>query len=280
MRRTVLALAVTTVALTGGWSSSLEVTGEVAGVRGTGKVRVYVPEGARAGQRFPLVLALHGWGHSAEEFIRKSPQLEALAQQHQVVLAVPDLGTSVYETRFYPQTRGAWTTAPGTPWVLEVVLPWLRAHFPVHGDRAHTAVLGYSTGGRGAVLLAESSKAFVFAGSASGTFSFALLSPSEGEAKIHAAVYGLRANFPERWDIDDCVNPARVEGLRDTRLYIAHGAEDRSVRPDQLEALRTALRGSAVQAQWVLMPGAGHTWEFWNAQWPPMFAALAKALAP
>jgi S-formylglutathione hydrolase FrmB len=280
VRRKVLALAVTTMALAGGWSSSLEVTGAVAGVRGVGTVRVYVPEGARAGQRFPLVLALHGWGHSPQEFIRNSPQLEALAQQHQVVVAVPDLGKSVYETRFYPQTRGAWTTAPGTPWVLEVVLPWLRAHLPVHGDRAHTAVLGYSTGGRGAVLLAECSKEFAFAGSASGTFSFALLSSAEGEAKIHAAFYGPRASFPERWALDDCVSPARLAGLEGTRLYIAHGAEDHSVRPDQLEALRAALRGSTVQAQWVLVPGAGHTWEFWNAQWPPMFAALVKALAP
>lgn len=273
-----LSWAVVTVVLAG-WSGSLEVAGEVAGVRGVGKVRVYVPEGARAGQRFPLVLVLHGWGHSPEELIRRSPQLEALAQRHQVVLALPDLGKSVYETRLYPGRR-AWSATPGTPWVLEVVLPWVRARFPVSGDRAHTAVVGYSTGGRGAVLLAERSKEFAFAGSASGTFSFAALRPEEGESKIHEAVYGPRTEFPARWAEDDCVAPARVAGLGDTRLYLAHGEEDRSVRPDQLEALRQALGPAAAQAQWVRVPGAGHTWDFWNAQWPPMFAALAEALGP
>lgn len=261
------------------WSEPIEVSGAIDGKPGKGSLLVYLPAGYSKQKKSPLVIALHGWDHSAELFKSKS-DLGALADKYGFVVAVPNMGKTIYETRFYPQTKGAWTTAPGTRWVGEVILPYLRAHFAVFDDRAHTAVIGYSTGGRGAVLLAEAYPQFAFAGSLSGTYELMTLNPTEGEYKIHAIVYGSRDAFKERWQLDNCVAPERLKKLSGTALFIAHGAKDASVNPDQLALLRQALKGSAIEVEYVVAPEAGHDWNFWNSQWGRVFERMAKALGP
>lgn len=263
-----------------GWSEPLEVEGTVDGVTASTKLLVYLPRGYAAApdRRFPLVVALHGWKHTPQMY-RDKGNLAELADRYGVVLAVPAMGTTVYETRFYPKSRRKWGKIPGTRFVAEVVVPWVRAHYRVAEERAHTAVIGYSTGGRGAVLLAEAyPELFAFAGSLSGTFDLMRLDPKDGEYKIHAVIYGRRSKHRERWERDNCVAPERVAGLRDTVIYAAHGADDTVVHPDQLDALRAAM-GEGAKATFTRVPGYGHTWAFWNSQSEPLFAALGRALA-
>jgi len=128
-------------------------------------------------------------------------------------------------------------------------------------------------------LLAEAYPEFAFAGSASGTFDLMRLAPKEGEYKIHAVVYGPRDKFKDRWELDNCTSPARLAKLTGTQLFIAHSSQDKSVPPDQLDALRDALKGNtAIKAEFVMAPDGGHTWEYWNGQWGAMFGAMASAL--
>jgi enterochelin esterase-like enzyme len=261
-----------------GWSAPIEVTGEIDGKPGTGKLLVYLPADYSPKRQYPLVIALHGWDHSPELWKTKG-DLGPFAEQHAFVLAVPDMGKTIYETAFYPQSKGKWTVAPGTRWVGEVILPYMRKNYAVYSDRAHTSVIGYSTGGRGAVLLAEAYPEFGFAGALSGTYELMTLKPTEGEYKIHAVVYGPRDQFKERWEKDNIVSPARLAKLEGTRLFIAHGGKDRGVNPDQLESLRAALEGSAIHAEFVVVPDAGHDWKFWNSQWSRVFQ-LADAPVP
>lgn len=277
----------------GRWTAPVKVSGKIDDKAMTGTMLVYLPRGypadapARAAgkapgdapaKQFPLVLALHGWNHSPEQF-RDKGQLARWADQYGVVLAVPTMSTTIYETALYPESKRAWAALPGTRWVGEVILPYVRGHYAVHTDRAHTAVIGYSTGGRGAVLLAEAYPELAFAGSSSGTFDLMRLEPKDGEYKIHAVVYGPRDKFRERWELDNCVAPARLAKLAGTQLFIAHSAKDKSVPPDQLDALRDAVKGNAaIKAEFVMSPEGGHTWDYWNSQWGAMFAALAQAL--
>lgn len=273
----------TPAALHDGWNDAVQVTGTIDGVTATHGLLMYLPKGYAATKhtvKRPLILALHGWNHSAEMF-RDKGELGPLADQYGVVLAVPDMGKTVYETAFYKETRPAkaWSKVPGARWVGEVILPYVRANYAVMTDRPHTAAIGYSTGGRGALLLAEAYREFAFAGSTSGTYDLMKLLPKEGEYRIHAVVYGERDAFPERWALDNIITPARLEHLAGVRLYISHGTKDRSVNPDQVDALRDALKGSAVVADYALVAGAKHEWEFWTTQWAPMFAAAIEAFA-
>lgn len=239
-------------------------------------LHVYLPAGYPTAKKHPLVIALPGWNHSPELWRQKS-DLGPLADRHGCVIAMPAMGKSVYETKFYPQTKSPPTPRPGTLWVGEVVLPHVRAQYAVNAARTHTAIIGYSTGGRGAVLLAEAYPLFSFAGSVSGTFDLMRLAAGDGEYKIHAAIYGPRDEFPERWQLDNCISPARLGALTGTRLYVAHGGKDDVVKPDQLTALEEALKGRDVKADFVRVPGAGHDWKLWSSQWAPMFAAAAAA---
>ncbi len=287
----------------GRWTAPVKVTGKIDGKTMAATMLVYLPRGYPSGKpakpdsatkpdpfaaakpgpvaaatKYPLVIALHGWNHSPE-MMRDKSQLARWADVYGVVLAVPTMRTTVYETALYPESKRTWGAVPGTRWVGEIILPYVRASYAVHADRAHTAVIGYSTGGRGAVLLAETYPEFAFAGSASGTFDLMRLAPADGEYKIHAVVYGPRDKFAARWELDNCTSPARLAQLAGTQLFIAHGAKDKSVRPDQLDALRDAVKGNAsVQAEFVVAPDGAHTWEYWNSQWGAMFAALGSAL--
>ena len=260
---------VLTMAL-GAWSEPIEVTGTIDGKAGNGKLLVYLPAGYAPEKQYPLVIALHGWDHSPELWKSKG-DLGPFADKYGLVIAVPEMGKTIYETAFYPESKGKWTTAPGTRWVGEVILPYLRKNFSVFKDRAHTGVIGYSTGGRGAVLLAEAYPQFAFAGALSGTYELMTLKPTEGEYKIHAVVYGPRDQFKERWEKDNIVSPARLEKLAGTRLFIAHGGKDRGVDPQQLESLRAALKGRAIAVEFVVVPDAGHDFKFWNSQWARVF---------
>jgi S-formylglutathione hydrolase FrmB len=277
----------------GSWARPVKVTGELDGKAQTAALLVYLPAGYAqaqaslqpdAAKRYPLVLALHGWNHTPELF-RDKGKLERWADLYGVVIAVPAMGKTVYETAFYPESKKAWGAIPGTRWVGEVILPYVRKSYAVYGDRAHTAVIGYSTGGRGAVLLAEAYPEFAFAGSASGTFDLMRLDPKDGEYKIHAVIYGPRDKFAERWERDNCVTPARLHQLDGTAIYAVHSGQDKVVKPDQLEALRKALderaatRKNAADAQIALQPeGGAHDWPYWVTQWEPMFKAMGAAL--
>ena len=271
----------------GRWTQ-VKVTGKIDDTSATAPMLVYLPKGypasgassatPDAGKKYPLVIALHGWKHSPEMF-RDKGELARWADTYGLVLAVPAMGTTIYETALYPQSQQTWGPVPGTRWVAEVILPYVRSHYAVLGDRAHTAVIGYSTGGRGAVLLAEAYPEFAFAGSASGTFDLMRLDPASGEYKIHAVVYGPRDKFKDRWELDNCTAPARLAKLAGTQLFIAHSQKDTSVPPDQLDALRDAIKGHAdIKAEFVMAPDGGHTWPYWNIQWVAMFHAMASAL--
>lgn len=239
-------------------------------------LHVYLPAASSAEAKLPLVVALPGWSHAPELWRQKS-DLAPFAEKHGCLVAIPAMGKSVYETKFYPETKSPWTAAPGTPFIGETVVPFMRAKYAVLADREHTALIGYSTGGRGAVLVAEAYAADIsFAGSVSGTYDLMRLPPADGEYKIHAAMYGSRDTFRERWELDNIITPARLEKLSGTRLFIAHGDKDPVVKPDQLDALRDALKGRDVAADFTVVPGAGHDWKLWSSQWAPMFEAAAR----
>lgn len=262
----------------GRWTDELELSGEIGGKPASGSLLVYLPAGYVEGtaKRWPLVVALHGWNHSPALF-RDKGDLARHADAHQVVIAVPKMVKSIYETDLHGSKKTG-LAMPGTPWVGEVVLPWLRQRFAVYGDRAHTAVIGYSTGGRGAVLLAAIYPEFAFAGSLSGTFDLFALQPKEGEYKIHAAVYGPRKKHADDWRADDIVT-RRLDNLVGTRLFVGHGAGDKSVNPNQLAALQKAIAGKPIVADFVLVPGAVHDWAYWTSQWDAVFAAMDKAFS-
>lgn len=263
----------------GRWLDPIEVRGDVDGEEHQGEVLVYLPVTYRTdgSERLPLVIALHGWDHSPALFARRA-ELAPLADRHGFVVAIPDTGRSIFETRLYPETRGKWRKVPGARWVGEVVLPELRKTLSVSAERRHTAIIGYSTGGRGALLVAARYPELAFAGSVSGTYDLMSLRRGTGEYRIHALIYGSRDRHPERWRRDNGIASEHLDALAGHHLYVAHGDEDRVVPLGQLAILKDALAGvPTASATFEVTPGGGHDWALWNAHWPPMFEAMSRA---
>jgi S-formylglutathione hydrolase FrmB len=259
----------------GRWLEPQVVTGRCGGsAEGRGRVAVYLPAGHTPARRWPLVIALHGWNHEAGRW--RSLGLGPLADRHGLVVVAPEMGTSVYERASYPESVQAWGPAPGACWIGEVVLPWARRTLAVDGSRARTAALGYSTGGRGALVVAGRYPELAFAGSLSGTYELAALDDEAGEYRIHERVFGPRRAFAERWSGEEI--PLDAPALAATRLWLAHGAEDQVVPAAQLTKVQARLRRSHPGLVARRVPGAGHGDAFWRAQLPPLVEALARAV--
>ena len=235
---------------------------------------VYLPAGYDGKRAAPFALLLHGWNHRPEDW-RDRTRVAAWAERVGAVLVVPDMGTTVYESAFYPETTRRWKNgAPGTRWIEEVVLPEARRRFSLANDPGRVAVVGYSTGARGAVVLAARRTGYGFVGALSGTYDLAALDPASGEARIHAVVFGPRERFAARWRGEGGDSRALAAGLQGVEVWLAHGAADAVVPSTQTAALREALEGLRLPATVAIVPGAKHDWAFWNAQLEPLLAAL------
>jgi pimeloyl-ACP methyl ester carboxylesterase len=243
---------------------------EEGALEGQGVVWLHTPPGL---EQAPILLGLPGWKFSSTTW-EEHADVGALAAEHGFRLALADMHISVYESAFYPETVadfrwcGPGCTLPGARWVGEVVAPWLRTQGAIAG------LFGLSTGGRGAVLLAQRYPGIApKACSMSGTFDLFALPPG-GEVQIHQVIYGPREQFPDRWRADDTVSqPETLAGLS---ALVIHGAADPAVPPAQSEALAAAMEAQGAEVRLVLVPGAGHDWGLWAGQLPSCFAFFAE----
>jgi hypothetical protein len=88
-------------------------------------------------------------------------------------------------------------------------------------------------------------------------------------------VFGERAKFVARWHAEDCAGEELVSRLREVGLFLAHGARDEVVRPDQLATMRSALeKAGHPRFEVVLDPTGGHDIGIQSKQLPAAFEAM------
>jgi S-formylglutathione hydrolase FrmB len=245
----------------------------------SGRMLVYLPEQYRQmpEKHFPLVVALHGWNQKPEEW-RENTRIALFADSCGLIVAFPDMGKTVYEYQYYPESVIKWNAVPGARWIGEAILPYCIKNYRTLDDVRHRAIIGVSTGGRGAVVVAEHFPQFSFCASLSGTYDLSLLAEPEGEYKIHAAVFGGRKDFPLRWTNENCVYPDLIRHLADVDIFVAHGADDKVVNPNQAQAFKDILAEMTINNQVIIVPGAGHSWQFWDTQLPLVFKQFETIL--
>ncbi len=253
-------------ALAQGWSS-LTVTRGPAGPGPDVPVAVYTPAHASGA----WVLLLHGWNQHARDWAERT-HVSTLAESQGWTLVAPDLGKSVYESRGYP---GMGSTVPGLGWTRDVLVPWTVTTLGCSDAPERRAVVGVSTGGRGAALLGEAGL-FGAVAAFSGTYDLAALAPSTGEYRIHAVVFGERAAHPETWRREDVTGRSPPT----TRWWLAHGGKDAYVPQAQTrtQAARLAAAGAPV-VTW-LDADAGHDWPIWDAWLGRVGAGLIPGTVP
>jgi S-formylglutathione hydrolase FrmB len=256
-----------------------------------GDLWLYVPKGCELEtlEGRPLVLALHGWDHSPKLFIEKSTLAEQ-ADRFGFVVAIPDTGRTIFETSLYGERLKKWGKFAGAPWIRDVILPYLRTHHHVGLEPRKTAVIGYSTGGRGACLLAALYGGFGYVGSVSGTYDLMTLDEKIGEYRIHEVVYGKRSDPKKvgRWQKDNVTTDANLEKLAALPLFLAHGKKDKAVPYAQMVDFAEALSKARAKVRDAGLGLGGdpvvktidgaHDWAVWNATWGPMFEGFDEAM--
>ncbi len=147
---------------------------------------------------------------------------EALKRNY--VLITPNFGNTIYQFRHYNETVFDVRKFPDLQWIVGSYIPDMQEMFGLLKPNQRNFVAGLSTGGRGAVLIANSMpEIFSGAASVSGYFNIAeyrnlsLFTDALGEYEIHK----------ERWENENFLCNMQQHSVP---LYIAHGQNDFAVK--------------------------------------------------
>jgi S-formylglutathione hydrolase FrmB len=221
----------------------------------------------------PCLLVLPGWNFTRTSWVENSKLVE-YANKYGYALILPEMGKTLYENSYYPETQLKWNQIPGGKFIKERFIPKIQKKHNLLKPGQHNTLLGLSTGGRGVALIAlENPDLFVAGASLSGDFS----QENTPKDRLMTAVYGSFNVFPERWQGKD--NPqARVSEWK-MPLYLAHGTVDNVVPESQSRLFYEALvkfHGKKILVEYRAVKGAEHNYKFWGGQLEDVFKFLDK----
>lgn len=178
------------------------------------------------------LLLLPGWNYAASKWCDSS-SVCATALGKGYSLVCPEMGRSIYASRYFPETRQDLRAYPTLTW-LDSALDILQLQYTLFSGR--NFVLGLSTGGRGVALICEKRPGFFNAAAAlSGDFN----QYSLPDDRLTTAVYGKFEKFSDRWKNLD--NPVSAIDSFKTPIYIGHGAMDKVVPHSQSQEFYDSL---------------------------------------
>jgi poly(hydroxyalkanoate) depolymerase family esterase len=198
----------------------LWVTGSFTNAAGTRAFQLYVPAGYVAGERRPMIVAIHGCTETAAEFAGLT-RIAKLADEERLLILMPSqsafANSSLCWNWFLPvnQKRGQ-----GEPSIIKGMIDWTRERYSV--DDARVYVIGVSSGAyMTSVMLACYSDVFAAGMVASGGM---YAGADDVYSGAYAALYGS-AKDPNATGVDayrcsGSVHPRAVPVL------VFHGSSD------------------------------------------------------
>lgn len=241
--------------------------------------QIYFPEGYISGSSPRTVIAFHGYNGNERHWERNSA-IEKYADTYGFAIVCPDMGRSIFATRYYPETTNKWSPKPGALFILEDLLPFLQRKLNLAWKGKSTGIMGLSTGGRGALMCATLQPE-MFGGAAGLSGDYDPLAMKNN--RLLTAVYGKYRDFPERWKNDDNII-VQAEKLKDTPVFLAHGKKDLVVPSEQSLLLAIRLKslhrqnGGGYELEFHEGKYRKHEWLFWNEQTPVMMAFFDRVL--
>ncbi len=214
------------------------------------------------------ILVLPGWSFARARWHRETSIVQH-AEQFGFRLVFPEMGVTIYESEYFPESWRKWGPVPGGKWIAEIFIPLMQEQYGLFLKGNRNYVMGLSTGGRGAVLCCiQNPKLFTAAASLSGDFNQHAM-PKD---RLMAAIYGPCEKFSDRWrEVDNPETVAREKKWR-TPLYIGHGKMDTVTPFNQSESFFRAVSESNPKLKLVFNAPEemGHDFTYWDAEVKPV----------
>jgi len=227
-------------------------------------LQLYFPKTYGASGTARTLIVLHGYRGKQSDW-NNNTRIGAWADQYSFVLVCPSMGTTLYESAYFPETINKWGPMPGGLFMSDVLVPYLRKKFSVATKAKFTGIFGNSTGGRGALLAAARNPEFFgAAGGVSGDYD----PVSMQQDRLLTSVYGPYRNFGERWQNTDNLMEMAVN-LNGIPVFLAHGSKDSVVEKEQAVLLGLKLnqlekKGGSYPKVNKLYPYKMHDWDCWR----------------
>lgn len=222
------------------------------------EVEIWVPFGPVRGD----LLVLPGWDFPRSHWC-DSTKLCASALEKGYRLIMPEMGKSVYSSKFFPETKTSWTFYPSGTWTVDTLIPTLRKEYCLLNQDSANFILGLSTGARGVALICErTGTLFRVAAGLSGDYDQTLV---KGDNLIKG-FYGDYEKFPERWEGED--NPVKRVKDMNVPIYLGHGKADMWVPFEQTKVFFDAISKAhpTLPIELHLVDFIGHSFSYWDSE--------------
>jgi dienelactone hydrolase len=202
-----------------------DIVGEnVSYQAGTTTLKGYLSYQTGITDKRPAVLVVHEWW-GLNAYARK--RADMLADLGYTALAVDMYGDG--KEAAHPQEAGAFAQAafkdfPESRARFDAALDFVKKHPTV--DPARVAAIGYCFGGAVVLNMARVGEDL------------------KGVASFHGSLFA--------------VQPAEKGRLR-AKILVCHGADDKMVTPDQVDAFKKEMRAAGADLNFISFPGAGHS---------------------
>jgi S-formylglutathione hydrolase FrmB len=209
-------------------------------------------------ERIGTILALPGWNYPYNHWI-DSTDLCELATKKGYDILMPSMGKTIYSEKIYPQTRDDWKNELTRTWINDSLIPMFQKECQVLIENEQNAIIGVSTGGRGAVLLAmDNAELFSSGASLSGDFDMLHFQ----EDNLYKGFFGDFENHKAVWVGEE--NPSTRSSELDLHFLFVHGENDKIVPAAHSRIFHSKLND--VKSILKVVPNEGHDYDFWNSQ--------------
>lgn len=209
-------------------------------------------------KRIGTILALPGWNYPYNHWCDSTSLCErASAKGYDIVM--PSMEKTIYSDSIYEQTRSDWKNEITRTWINEFMIPTLQQKYNVLQFSEQNKIVGISTGGRGAVLLAMDNPDLFDAGaSLSGDFEMSSF-PNDN---LYRGFFGTYDNCQDVWE--GLENPiSRIDDLK-VPFYIVHGADDQIVPSRHADIFYNHLDSNVHRLN--VVKGQGHDYQLWRRE--------------
>lgn len=205
------------------------------------------------------ILVLQGWNFPNTSWCDSTDLCEK-ALEEGYFLILPEMKKSIYHWQAYPETRADWQKYPTRDWLINTVCSSLNEDFNLLSPDHNNNVLGLSTGGRGALIIAQENPSIFKAGaSLSGDYDQSAF-PNDN---LYRGYFGTDSS---KWNAKE--NPISFIKEWKVPMYIGHGAKDNIVPVEHmlhLQSLTDSLLPD-LEFKYHLSPHAGHDYYYWGTE--------------